>query len=31
VQEYKTLLSAQLSALAAANPNEQIEIAVELS
>lgn len=29
VQEYKTLLSAQLSALAAANPNEQIEIAVE--
>jgi hypothetical protein len=31
VQEYKYLLSAQLSALAAANPNEQIEIAVELS
>jgi hypothetical protein len=31
VQEYKSLLSAQLSALAAANPNEQIEIAVELS
>jgi hypothetical protein len=31
VQEYKSLLSAQLSALAAANPNEQIEIAIELS
>lgn len=31
VQDYKVLLSAQLSALAAANPNEQIEIMVELS
>lgn len=31
VHDYKALLSAQLSALATANPNEQIEITVELS
>jgi len=29
VQDYKTLLTSQLSALASANPNEQIELSIE--